>query len=78
MMTDIRREVTAQDLRALAVTDRTSLLRDADTLIDSHEGITSVPFRVVTETLAGRARLTLCRLLYTRERFVEFSNRRDC
>lgn len=70
-MTDIRHEVTAEDLRALAAIDRRSLFRDADTLIDSDEGIIRVPFRVVEETLAGRGRLTLCRLLYAREHFIE-------
>ena len=70
-MTDIRHEVTAQDLRALAVTDRTSLLRDADTLVDSDEGIILSRSEWSRKPLAGRGRLTLCRLLYTRERFVE-------
>jgi hypothetical protein len=70
-MTGIRHEVTAADLRALATTDRRSLLRDADTLIDCDEGIIRVPFRVVEETLAGRGRLTLCRLLYAREWFID-------
>ena len=71
MMTGIRHEVTAADLRAPATTDRRSLLRDAGTLIDCDEGIIRVPFRVVEETLGGRGRLTLRRLLYAREWFID-------
>ena len=61
-MTDSH-QVTVEHLRRLATIDRTSLLRDADTLIDSDEGIIAVPFGVVADALNGQSRLTLCRLL---------------
>ena len=47
--------VTAEHLRRLATVDKSSMFRDAGTLIDTEEGVTQVPFRVVEATLtAGR------------------------
>jgi hypothetical protein len=63
--------VTADHLRRLATVDRHSLFRDADTLIDSDEGVIAVPFKVVTDALAGNSRLKSCRLLYSRTCFIE-------
>lgn len=65
------RLVTTDHLRRLATVDKRSLFASATALIDSDEGIIQVPFRVVAETLAGRTKLTYCRLLYTREQFIE-------
>ena len=57
--------VTADHLRRLATVDPDSMFRDADTLVLSDEGLTLVPFRVVSETLAGRTKF-VHRLLCTR------------
>ena len=63
--------VTAEHLRRLATVDKSSMFRDAGTLIDTEEGVTQVPFRVVEATLDGRTKLTHCRLLYDRSQFIE-------
>jgi hypothetical protein len=62
--------VTADHLRRLATVDPDSMFRDADTLVLSDEGLTLVPFRVVSETLAGRTRF-VHRLLCTRGELAE-------
>jgi len=62
--------VTAEHLRRLATVDPKSMFRDADTLVLSDEGLTLVPFRVVSETLAGRTRF-VHRLLCTRGELTE-------
>ena len=62
--------VTAEHLRRLATVDRESMFRDADTLVLSDEGVTLVPFRVVSETLAGRTKF-VHRLLFSRSELRE-------
>jgi hypothetical protein len=62
--------VTVEHLRRLATVDPRSLFRDADTLVDSDEGITIVPFRLVTEALEGRGGF-VHRLLYHRSALAE-------
>ena len=62
--------VTAEHLRRLATVDPQSMFRDADTLVLSDEGLTLVPFRVVSETLAGRTKF-VHRLLFTRGELTE-------
>lgn len=62
--------VTVEHLRWLATVDPQSMFRDADTLVLSDEGLTLVPFRVVSETLAGRTRF-VHRLLFTRSELRE-------
>lgn len=59
--------VTVEHLRRLATVDPKSLFRDADTLVLSEEGITIVPFRVVSETLAGQAAFVRRLLLHRSE-----------
>ena len=63
--------VTAEHLRRLATVDKSSMFRDAGTLIDTEEGVTQVPFRVVEATLDGQTTLAYCRLLYDRRQFIE-------
>ena len=63
--------VTAEHLRRLATVDKGSMFRDAGTLIDTEEGVTQVPFRVVEATLSGQTTLAHCRLLYDRRQFIE-------
>ena len=62
--------VTVEHLRRLATVDPDSMFRDADTLVLSDDGLTLVPFRVVSETLAGRTRF-VHRLLFTRSDLTE-------
>jgi hypothetical protein len=69
--TRARHRVTVEDLRHLATIDKRSLFADADTLIDTEDGITQVPFRVVEAVLDGRSKLASCRLLYHRSQFIE-------
>ena len=65
-----RTTVTAEDLRRLATVDRTSLFREADTLVLSEEGITIVPFTLVSDSLSGRSRF-VHRLLFSRTEFAD-------
>lgn len=62
--------VTVEHLRQLATVDPKSLFRDADTLVLSDEGLTLVPFRVVSETVAGRTKF-VHRMLCTRSELRE-------
>lgn len=71
MSTETRHRVTADHLRRLATVDKRSLFADATALIDTEDGITQVPFRVVADVLDGNSRLRSCRLLYDRSQFIE-------
>jgi hypothetical protein len=62
--------VSAGHLRRLATVDRSSLFRDADTLVLSTEGITRVPLAAVVAALEGRSSFVL-RVLYTRGQFAD-------
>lgn len=59
--------VTVEHLRRLATAKPESLFRDADTLVLSDEGITIVPFRIVSDTLAGRTQFVHRLLLHRAE-----------
>lgn len=63
--------VTVEHLRHLATTCRNSLFADCGTLVDTEDGIITVPFRVVTAALSGESKLASCRLLYDRSMFIE-------
>lgn len=65
--------VTVDQLRRLATVDRSSMFRDAGTLIDTEDGIMQVPMTVPQAVLDGRSKLTYCRLLYDRTQFIEDS-----
>ena len=70
-MSDVRHRVTTRDLRRLATIDRSSMFRDATTLIDTEYGIMQVPMSVPQAVLDGRSKLAYCRLLYDRTQFIE-------
>lgn len=63
--------VTVEHLRRLATVDKRSLFADATALIETEDGISRVPLRVVVAALEGRSKLACCRLLYDRSQFIE-------